>query len=235
MAEASNGTAAAPVGESLAGAPPDLEFAIESVRFRGDAAAPTLVFDARATEGSGTPVYTIALSTLFTIEPGKRRYGEDERERLVELFGEPERWAATTGSFRWAQVGVLVPSFTGETTFEIELPCTYDHEIAATKYLGGIGEGAAPLQLHFNGTVFYAGAEGRLQVVPLPWDLSVRHEMPVDVWREMMARHYPEGDWVRVSRGTLERLRRRKAETGSATFDALVAGMLDSTEDGRDA
>ena len=194
---------------------------------RGDAAAPTLVFAARATEGSGTPVYTVALSVLFTIEPGKRRYADEDRERLVELFGEPERWAATTGSFRWAQVSVLVPSFSGETSFEIELPCTYDHEIAATKYLGGVAEGVVPLQLHFNGTVFYSGPDGRLQVVPLPWDLSLRHEIPVEVWREMMARHYPEGDWVRVSAGTLERLRRRRADAGSATLDALVAGMLD--------
>lgn len=229
MADRANGAAAEAAPERASGAPPDLGFAIDSVRFRGDAAAPTLVFDARATEGSGTPIYTVALSVLFTIEPGKRRYDDDDRERLVELFGEPERWAATTGSFRWAQVGLLVPSFSGETTFEIELPCTYDHEIAVTKYLGGVAGGVAPLQLHFNGTVFYSGPEGRLQVVPLPWDLSVRHEMPVGVWREMMARHYPEGDWVRVSCGTLERLRRRKAETGSATFDALVAGMLDRT------
>lgn len=234
MAERSNGVAAAPAREGAARVP-GIAFGVDSVRFRGNAAAPTLVFDARATEGSGTPVYTVALTVLFTIEPGRRRYGDADRERLVELFGEPERWASTTGSLRWAQAGVLVPSFTGETTFEVELPCTYDHELAATKYLGGLVEGVAPLQLHFNGTVFYSGPDERLQIVPLPWDLSVRHGIPVEVWREMMARHYPEGDWVRVARGTRERLRLRKAEMGSATFDALIADMLDRTEPPADA
>ena len=108
------------------------------------AAAPTLSFAARITDPTSIEVYTVALSVMFTIEPGKRSYDADARERLAELFGEPERWASTTGAFRWAQVDVLVPSFTGEAGFEIQVPCTYDHEIAATKYFGGLREGVGP-------------------------------------------------------------------------------------------
>jgi hypothetical protein len=32
-------------------------------------------------------------------------------------------------------VSTLVPSFTGETTFTMPVPCTYDLELAAAKYL----------------------------------------------------------------------------------------------------
>lgn len=210
---------------------PDLEFEIVSARPVDRAVAPTLSFGARVSDRSGIGVYTIALTVLFTIEPGKRGYSATDRERLVELFGEPERWASTTGSFRWSQVDVLVPSFTGEAQFQIDLPCTYDHEIAATKYFGGLEDGIAPLQLHFNGTVFYRGADGQLQLTLLPWDLSVRYGLPVETWRSMVSDHYPEGEWIRLAPSTLERLGRRKAATGSATFDATVADLMDGEDD----
>ncbi len=44
------------------------------------------------------------------VEPAKRTYDAATRERLVELFGAPERWAATTRSFLWRRVDVLVPT-----------------------------------------------------------------------------------------------------------------------------
>jgi hypothetical protein len=193
------------------------------------AAAPTLSFGARASDDSGIEIYTIALSVILTIEPGMRTYDADARERLAELFGEPERWGSTTGAFRWSQVDVLVPSFAGATDFEIRVPCTYDHEIAATKYFAGLADGVVPLQLHFNGTVIYRGGDGRIQMMMLPWDLSVRYELPVSTWRGMIDGHYPEGSWVRLTDATLERLRRLKNGRGSATYDAAVASLLDES------
>ena len=69
------------------------------------------------------------------IEPARRAYDEDTRERLVELFGAPERWAVTTRSLVWAQLDVLVPAFTGTTIVTVPLACSYDLELAAAKYL----------------------------------------------------------------------------------------------------
>lgn len=217
---------------------PDPSFEIVWAGALERSAVPTLSFAAKVTDGSGIEVYTIALSVMFTIEPGKRSYDPDARERLSELFGEPERWAATTGAFRWAQVDVLVPSFTGETHFEIRVPCTYDHEIAATKYFAGLSDGVVPLHLHFNGTLFYRGSDeagGQLQMMMLPWDLSVRHELPVETWREMIDRHYPEGTWVRLQKGTHDRLRRLKTSGGAATYDAAVVKLMDATDPPREA
>ena len=110
-------------------------------------------------------MFTIALSVLITLEPSKRAYDPDSRDRLVELFGEPERWAATTSSIRWAQVDSLVPGFEGATEFDLPIACSYDLELAASKYLYGLADGDAPLRFHFNGTVFYEAEAGRMQVV----------------------------------------------------------------------
>jgi hypothetical protein len=214
---------------------PDVSFEVLAAGSLERTAAPTLSFSARISDPSGIEVYTVALSVMFTIEPGKRSYDPEARERLAELFGEPERWASTTGAFRWAQVDVLVPSFNGEAVFEIQVPCTYDHEIAATKYFAGLRDGVVPLQLHFNGTLFYRGEGGQLQMMMLPWDLSVRHDLPIETWGEMIDRHYPEGTWIRLEKETLDRLRRLKTGGGMATYDRVVADLLDSGEAGDDA
>ena len=119
---------------------------------------------------------------------------------------------------------MLVPSFTGETEFEIQVPCTYDHEVAATKYFGGLGDGASRCSSTSTGRVFYRSADGRLQMMLLPWDLSVRYELPVATWRGMIDRHYPRaaGSGCGTRRSTDSR--RRSWERGSATFDATVDG-----------
>ena len=207
---------------------PDPEFEIVAARSLARTATPTLSLTARISDASGIEIYTVALSVLLTIEPGRRRHEPAERERLVELFGEPDRWQATTEALRWTQVDVLAPSFSGETHLEIPVPCSFDHEIAATKYFAGLDDGVIPLRLHFNGTVFYRGDGERLQVLPLPWDRSARFDLPVSTWREMIDRHYPEGAWIRVSDETLKRLGRLKSSAaGSPTFDGCVAGLLD--------
>ena len=203
---------------------PDPEFEIVAARPLARAATPTLSLTAKISDASGIEIYTAAISVLLTIEPGRRSYGPDERERLVELFGEPERWQATTESLRWAQVDVLAPSFSVESHLEIRVPCSFDHEIAATKYFAGLDCGIVPLRLHFNGTVFYRGGGERLQVMPLPWDRSARFGLPVSTWREMIERHYPEGAWIRVSDETLKRLGRLKSSP--ATQPSNV-GLLD--------
>ncbi len=67
-------------------------------------------------------MYTIALSSQINLEPARRSYDDATRERLVELFGAPERWGATTHAFQWARIESLVPSFTGSTAFTVEVP-----------------------------------------------------------------------------------------------------------------
>ena len=86
---------------------------------------------------------------------------------------------------------MLVPSFTGSARFELELPCTYDHEVGATRYFNGLDGGEAPLRFHFNGTIIWEGDDGRMQLTQVPWDCSARFQMPVSAWRAMIEAHYP--------------------------------------------
>jgi uncharacterized protein DUF6084 len=209
---------------------PDPEFEILGVDHVERAAAPTLRFRVGVRDSSKRPIYTIALTLLIMIEPSKRRYAPAERERLVELFGEPERWASTTQSFRWAQAYVLVPRFSGETAVEVPVPCTYDHEVAASKYLGGLDGGEAPLRFDINGTIFYEAGDGRLQLLVVPWDRSVRYSMPVDAWRRMIAAHYPFRRWIALDADTVDRLARRRAARGLPSFDACVDELLSEAD-----
>lgn len=227
----SGGEAGAPLAEAVDGARPDRptpEFEVLEARPVERSLAPTLAFRARVGDASGRAVYTIAASILITIEPAKRSYDGDTRARLVELFGEPGRWATTTTSFRWAQVDVLVPRFAGATEFEIPVPCTYDVEVAAAKYLHGLADGQAPLRFHFSGTILYQGEGGAIQMVPIPWDCSVRYSMPVSAWQRMIAAHYPHRGWIPLHTETIERLSRRKTEAGAPTYDDLIERLLEA-------
>ena len=205
---------------------PEPEFSVlgaEAIRF---AAAPTLEFSGHVSEPQGREVYTIALTAQIMIDPARRSYDDATRERLVDLFGAPERWATTTQSFLWAELGVLVPAFTGATAFRLPLQCNYDLELAATKYLYSLPDGDVSLTFHFTGTIFYRGEDGRMQIVKVPWECTTRFALPVATWREMIEHYYPRTGWVALGEETLEALSAKKAQRGLHSFDATVAELL---------
>ena len=207
-------------------APPALELAVVGAEPIEHAATPGVRFHMHATEPDGREIYAVALSTQIQIDPARRPHDEATRARLVELFGAPERWGATTHSFQWARIESLVPSFTESTGFTVEVPCTYDLEVTSAKYFDALKDGDVPLSFHFNGTVLYRGADDRLQVVLVPWSCTTRWRMPVEVWKRTIAAHYPGGGWIRLQHDTLEALGRRKAERGLHTFDDTVRDLL---------
>jgi hypothetical protein len=202
------------------------EFSVLGVEPVPNTATPTLRFHLHVDDPLGRAVHTIALSTQIQIDPARRAYDAETRERLVELFGAPERWAATTQVFRWAHVDVLVKGFTGATSFALDVPCTYDLEVAASKYFYSLPDGEVPLTFLFNGMVLYAGEHDRLQVAQVPWSCTARWRMPVAAWRRVMAAYYPGGGWVRLDAETLDALGRRKAQQGDHSFDATIRGLL---------
>jgi hypothetical protein len=206
---------------------PEPEFLVLGARARPHAAVPALEFDVNVTEPSGRRVYAIALSAQVMIEPARRTYEAETRERLVELFGAPERWATTTRSLVWHHADVLVPSFTGSTTFRIPIPVSFDLELAATKYFYALPDGQVPLAFNFNGSVFYRTEDDRLQVTLVPWSCSAEYRMPVATWRELIDSCYPDSGWIAVRAETLEALLRHKASRGLPTLDACVSELLE--------
>jgi hypothetical protein len=217
--------AAAP--RPAAASAPAPEFAVLAARARRHAALPTLDFDVHVSEPSGRAVYLVALRTQLMIEPARRRYDPEDRERLVELFGAPERWATTTRSLVWTIVDVLVPGFTGSTTVQVPVECSLDLEVAAAKYFYALSDGEVPLAFNFNGTVYYREADGRLQMSLVPWSASAEFRMPVAVWRELVDHYYPRAGWVPLHADTVRALQREKARRGLPTFDATVSALLE--------
>ncbi|MEJ7785041.1 MAG: DUF6084 family protein [Solirubrobacteraceae bacterium] len=209
-------------------APPDTEpvFTVLDVEAVPHSATPTLRFHLHVDDPQGRAVHAIVLSTQINIDPARRTYDGPTRERLVELFGAPERWASTTEVFRWAHVDVLVKGFTGATSFVLDVPCTYDLEVAASKYFYSLPEGEVPLTFLFNGMVLYNGERDRLQVAQVPWSCTARWRMPVDAWKRVMAAYYPGGGWVRMNSETLEALAARKAASGHHSFDDTLRELL---------
>ena len=199
--------------EAAPGGPPAPSFEVLGAEPVAHAAAPTLRFSLRvARRRRAARCRGSLLAAQVNIDPARRTYDAETRERLVELFGAPERWASTTRSFLWAQVGALVPPFTGAGRLPASpSPCTYDLEVAAAKYVYSLPDGEVPLTFHFSGTVLYADDEGRLQISMVPWSCSASCKLPVATWRRMMALYYPGGGWVRLETETLDRLAARKA------------------------
>ena len=191
------------------------------------AAAPMLTIDLQVSEPSGREVYMIALTIQLMIDPARRRYDDATRERLVELFGAPERWAVTTRSLVWSQLDVLVPAFTGTTTVTVPIACHYDLELAATKYLHSLPDGEAPLALHFNGTIYYPGRRGRAadgagavdEVDRLP-------HAGVGVARDGRALLPEDGLDRARARRRCDALQQEKLDRGLATLDACVSALL---------
>jgi Family of unknown function (DUF6084) len=211
---------------------PEPEFSVIGARAVRYAAAPMLALDLQVSEPSGRPVYMIALTIQLMLEPARREYDAATRERLTELFGAPERWSVTTRSLVWAHLDLLVPAFTGMTTVSVPIACNYDLELAAAKYLHSLADGVAPLALHFNGTIYYPGDDGGLQMVLVPWNTSIDFRMPVSVWREMIEHYYPNTGWVGLRSDTLAALQRAKLERGLATLDACVEALLEEARGG---
>lgn len=205
----------------------DLEFAVLDARPIKYAAAPMLTLDLQVSETGGREVYMVALTIQLMIDPARRRYDDATRERLIELFGAPERWAVTTRSLVWAKLDVVVPAFTGSTIVSVPIACHYDLELAAAKYLHSLPDGEVPLALHFNGMVYYPEPDGRLQMVLIPWSKSIDFRMPVSVWHETIEHYYPGTAWIAVRSQTFEALQKEKLERGLATLDACIADMLD--------
>ena len=166
---------------------PDLTFHVEGAEVVAHAATPLLAFKLRLTDANPEQtIHTVALRCQIQLEVTRRKYTAEDQERLLDLFGEPSRWGQTLRSLLWTHANLVVPSFKGSTVVDLPVPCTFDFNVAATKYFDGLADGEVPICLQFSGTVFYEGNDGGLQVAPISWDKEARFKLPVKIWREMM-------------------------------------------------
>jgi hypothetical protein len=205
---------------------PELNFQIEGAEVVPYAATPQIALKLRVANATGEPIHTVALRCQIQLEVTRRRYSAEEQERLLDLFGEVDRWSQTLRSLLWTHVSVVVPSFEGTTVVDLVVPCTFDFNVGATKYFHGLSDGEVPLCVMFSGTVFYARPEGGLQVCPIPWDKESRFKLPLSTWRAMMEVFYPNSAWLCLQRDAFERLYQYKVQRGIPTWEQALERLL---------
>jgi len=211
---------------------PDLNFEVEGAAPIPFSVAPQLNFQLRITDAAGAealPIPAVALRCQIRIEPTRRRYGPAEQERLLDLFGEPSRWGQTLRSMLWTHTSLIVSPFTGQTVVDLPVPCTYDFNVAATKYFYALENGEVALTLLFSGTIFYAEDErGALQVSPISWEKEAEYRLPVQVWKEMMDLYYPNSAWLCLRQDVFDQLYLYKSRLGLPTWEQAMERLLDA-------
>ena len=88
-----------------------LAFEVLGAAGEAHAAVPTLRFRLRVEAPDPGPVDSIALRCQIRIEPQRRRYADEEKSGLRELFGEPARWGDTLRPFPWTHAATTVRAF----------------------------------------------------------------------------------------------------------------------------
>ncbi len=210
----------------------DLSFRITGVEPAVHGAAPLLHFGLEVTNTpADQPVQSVMLQAQIQLASNRRSYNDDEKARLVDLFGEPERWGQTLRTRLWTHANVIVPGFTRSTTVPLPVPCTYDLNVSATKYFYAMEDGDIPLLFLFSGTVFYAAEDGRVQAAPISWNAEAEFNMSVVVWKDMMERHYPDSAWLYLQRDVFERLYAFKRENGLTSWEEALTRLLPETEE----
>jgi hypothetical protein len=190
------------------------------------AAVPTLEFALQIEVPDGRQIRSVLLDVQIQIAARRRGYSAAAQERLLELFGAPDRWGTTLRTLPWTRVTVIVPPFERSTTIEIAVPCTYDLEVIASRYLAALDGGDVPLEFMFSGTVFFATPEGALQTARIGWDQDVDFGLPVDIWKQTMDRHFPGTAWVRLGEASFARLCAFKARHAFTSWDATVDALI---------
>jgi hypothetical protein len=208
-----------------AGSIPELDFRIVDAQPQEYAAVPTIVFRLAVESVGGHAIRSAVLDTQIQIAARGRPYGPEDQAALADLFGAPERWGTTLRTLPWLRTTRVVPAFEQSTVVDLPVICTYDLDVLASRYFGGLQSGEIPLEFLFSGTVFYSGG-GSLQTSRISWEKEAGFGLPVEVWRRTMDRHFPGTAWLRVSQETYDRLTAERARRGDADFEATLDGLL---------
>ncbi len=206
---------------------PDLSFAVEGAEAVAYSATPLLAFKLRITNSDpNDEVQSIALRCQLQIEATHRKYGAQEQERLLDLFGAPERWSRTLRAMLWTHANINVPPFRGGIVVDLPVACTFDFNVAAAKYFAGLDDGEVPLNLMFSGTIFYEARDSGLQIEQIPWDREAKFRLPVRVWKEMIDIYYPNMAWLCLRRDVFDKLSQYKMDRGIPTWEEALESLI---------
>jgi len=210
---------------------PDFDLKVAGCEAARHAVAPTLFFKLALSQRD-PPVFiqSVTLQCQIRIEARQRSYAPAEQERMTDLFGAPARWSETLNSMLWIQTHVTVPPFERDCVVDLPVFCSFDFNLAATKYFHGVQDGVVPLLLLFSGSVFYKDEEGHLAMDLISWNKEARFSLPIAVWQHMMEIYYPNSAWLCLSRPVFEALYQYKRQRGLTGFDEVLASLIPASD-----
>jgi hypothetical protein len=216
---------------------PDLKFQVVRADPEPFAVGPLLKFKLRVSQSAPheaelIPIQAVTLQCQIRIEPQERHYASGEQQKLLDLFDRPARWGQTLRSLLWTHASVAIGPFLDVTLVDLPVPCTFDFNVAVTKYFDALGDGEVPLKLLFSGTMFHEGEHGELQVAQIPWDREAGFRLPVNVWKEMMERYYPNSAWLCLRKDVFDRVSEFKSREGLPTWEEALERLLAGAENG---
>ena len=186
-----------------------------------------LIFKMRiVNEPEEEKIENISLKSQIMLSVTKRRYNSEEKAKLHELFGEPERWAKTLRQFLWTHVTSVIPRFSGSTIVELLVPCIYDFEVVSTKYFNALEDGEIPLTFLFSGTIFYQGEAGNLQIGQVSWSKEASYRLPVSLWKGVIDSYFPNTAWIRMQKDVFDQLYQYKMTQGLLTWEEVLVRLL---------
>jgi hypothetical protein len=217
---------------------PDLSFQVVSAESEPYAAGPLLKFKLRVSQSAApgaeaVPIHAVTLQCQIRIEPARRSYSAREEEKLLDLFDRPSRWGQTLRSMLWTHASVGIGPFTDGIVVDLPVPCTFDFNLAVTKYFDALEDGEIPVILLFSGTMFHEGKNGALQVAQIPWDREAAFRLPVKAWREMIEHYYPNSAWLCLRKDVFDRLYEYKSRHALPTWEQALESLLPASENGR--
>lgn len=204
---------------------PELAFAVEGAERLEHTAAPTLSFALRI-DSSG-PVRSLLLDTQIQIAARRRAYDDAAKERLFELFGPVEQWGSSLRTLLWTRLTSVVPAFSGGTVARLHVPCSYDLEVAGSRYFDALADGEVPLEFLFSGTVFYGTP---MQAARISWESEAQFRLPVRLWHETMDAHFPDSAWLRLAKDRYDRLSAYRSRHALAGWDEAIDALLEGRE-----
>ncbi len=204
----------------------NLSFTVDRVSAELDAACPTLNFQIRAEQKSLEKIQAVVLESRIFVEPRAQPLSRGALDRLEDLFGESSQWATSNRPLTWARASAILPAFSGSARFDLEVPCSFDFNVASTKFFYGLEAPSAMLRFDFSGTIFVDR-----QAVALPAGLQSRFELPVAIWSDLMDAYYPHSMWLRLPRNVFHRMNQYRMENQIPTWEDVLERLLPSGQE----
>jgi hypothetical protein len=206
---------------------PDLDFTVTGVQEAAHGLTPLLHFKVRITNTPpGETIQSVILQAQIQIQAPQRSYNEKEKEKLIDLFGTPDTWGTTLRAKLWTLSNTTVRTFAGNTEAILTVPCSFDLNVAGTKFFYALDESEVPLLFLFSGTIFYAAPDGHLQVQQISWNKECTYRMPISVWQKMMDHHYPNSAFISLERSVFDRLYEYKRRAGVSSWEQAIEKLL---------